>query len=71
MSPMPRSFLNELEYKIDLVFHGDDMSGQGNFFDWFFDDEPHILQHLAETFPKATLVHAPNGIIAGGMFIPR
>lgn len=32
---------------------------------WFFDDEPHILRHLSETFPKATLVHTPNGILAG------
>jgi hypothetical protein len=35
---------------------------------WFFDDEPHILQHLSETFPKATLVHTPGGIIEGVLF---
>jgi len=32
---------------------------------WFFDDEPCILRHLSETFPKATLVHTPNGILTG------
>ena len=37
---------------------------------WFFDDEPHILQHLGNAFPKATLVHAPNGIVAGDIFVP-
>lgn len=55
---------HKLDHVLAALGHDDAAEAQDEPF-WFFDDEVSILRHLGETFPKATLVHTPNGIVHG------